>query len=69
MENLDSELKANNGNSYDEYYTKLVNPLEQKILLLNKEERDQLFLDALEQLNEAEKIIHAINKVNDEYER
>ena len=67
MENLEQNANLSDYNTNDEYCTRLISPLEQKILYLTKEERDQLFFDALGQLNEAEKIIHAINKVNDEY--
>lgn len=43
---------------------RLATPLETRLLELSQEERDQLYLDALDKLNDAEEILHTINRIN-----
>lgn len=43
---------------------RLATPLEARILALSEAERDQLYLDALDKLNEAEQVLHTINRIN-----
>lgn len=47
-----------------EQQERLATPLEQRILALSEQERDQLYLDALDKLNEAEEVLHVINRIN-----
>lgn len=42
---------------------RLATPLEARILLLSEAERDELYLDALDKMNEAEDILHTINRI------
>ena len=43
---------------------RLATPLETRILALSQAERDQLYLDALDKMNEAEQVLHTINRIN-----
>lgn len=59
MSKQDTELNINS-----EVEERLVTPLEKRIIALSAEERDNLYVDALDKLNEAEQILHAINRIN-----
>lgn len=51
--NINSELEE-----------RVATPLEKRIIALSEQERDDLYLDALEKLNDAEQILHTIHRIN-----
>lgn len=68
MKGFNPEIKASaDGEAQPrnfEVEERLATPLEIRLLELSQEERDQLYLDALDKLNEAEDVLHAINRIN-----